>query len=531
MNKWDDFEYEGSDDDSFKSAIESPLAGPFTLYSHSVVTNPMSLQIEVSSEHSGFEDEFEDALSEYYSDHDDNSVEIIHSDEIREHINIPRPRSEQKDASISISASQSAAGKNESATHSPSKAMPKRPVVRSLVFNQDRDCIAIATSAGFQIQTIDNVNGKSNVHTLDIRGGTNCIQILHRTSLLAIVKSKTPRILSLIHARNGSVVKELSFTSAVRRVEMNKLCVVVLTASGELHVFAYSRKKNGSADLEFLIKIEILHETESGRMMTADGAMMQGAFFDLTSHLVNGCAWLVTKSKDGIGFLSVYKIACDALDDKGGSPLATIELVRTFYAHDHGIARIAIGGVGSVKDSDKVNNEEDPGLYFATASLQGTIIRVFRLTNCDKLYELQRGSSSCVIHSMAFNGNASLLAVSGSKGTIHLFHLNKDNQIVQDSSSHDAPRQVGIAGYMKRFTSKSSNDGQIVRSFARLRLKGEHSRKANTITVLDAVQEDELEENIAICLGNGTLLQYAVRYNGKKRPIRAEDLLFHTDSD
>jgi len=539
MNNLDDFEYEGSDDDSFKSAVGSPLAGPFTLYSHSVITNPMSLQIDVSSEHSGFEDEFEDALSEYYSDDDDddNSVEIIHADETREHIdevgdeNVPRPRSEQKDASISASAAE----KNESATHSPSKAMPrplkKRPIIRSLVFNQDRDCIAIATSAGFQIQTIDNVNGKSNVHTLDIRGGTNCIQILHRTSLLAIAKSKTPRILSLIHARNGSMVKELSFTSAVRRIEMNKLCMVVLTASGELHVFAYSRKKNGSADLEFLIKIEILHESESPRMMTAEGATMQGAFFDLTSHLVNGCAWLVTKSKDGVGFLSVYKIACGALDGKGVSPLATIELVRTFSAHDHGIARIAIGGVGSAKESDKVNNETDPGLYFATASLQGTIIRVFHLINCDKLYELQRGSSSCVIHSMAFNGNASLLAVSGSKGTIHLFHLNKDNQVVQGSSSHDVPRQVGIAGYMKRFTSNSNNDGQIVRSFARLRLKGEHSRKSNTITVLDSVQEVELEENIAIGLGNGTLLQYAVRYNGKKRPIRAEDLLFHTDSE
>jgi WD40 repeat protein len=246
---------------------------------------------------------------------------------------------------------------------------------------------------------------------------------------------------------------------------------------------------------------------------------------------VSGCAWLVTKSKDGVGFLSVYKIACGALDGEGVIPLATIELVKIFSAHDHGITRIAIGGVGSAKESDTVNNELDPGLYFATASLQGTIIRVFQLINCNTLYELQRGSSSCVIHSMAFNGNASLLAVSGSKGTIHLFHLNEDNQLVQGSTSHDVTRQVGIAGYMKRFTSNSNNDGQIIRSFARLRLKGENSRKPNTITVLDSVQEDDIEENIAICLGNGTLLQYAVRYNGKKRPIRAEDLLFHTDSE
>jgi hypothetical protein len=129
---------------------------------------------------------------------------------------------------------------------------------------------------------------------------------------------------------------------------------------------------------------------------------------------------------------------------------------------------------------------------------------------------------------MAFNANATILSVSGSKGTIHLFRLNEEN-LIQNALSNDGSRKVRIAGLMKRLTTKSSNDEQIVRSFARLRLKGQHSRKSNTITMLDELQNAEVEDNIVICLSDGTLLQYAVRENGKKRPIRADDILFQID--
>jgi hypothetical protein len=47
--------------------------------------------------------------------------------------------------------------------------------------------------------------------------------------------------------------------------------------------------------------------------------------------------------------------------------------------------------------------------------------------------------------------------------------------------------------------------------------------------MLDELQNAEVEDNIVICLSDGTLLQYAVRENGKKRPIRADDILFQID--
>jgi WD40 repeat protein len=529
MNELNDFEWDGGgDDESFKSALESSIIESFTAYS--ICVNPLSLNIALSDD-----SEFEDALSEEESenDHDndngnDDSIQNIYSytggcngATATEERNKDRPIVEneatedgsgaQPTVVIPSNAQTKLTRIPESTIHT-----TKRPNINSLAFNQDKDCIAFSTSTGYQIQTLEtNPNEPYQIHKMPMRGGTNCIQILHRTSLLAIVKSKTPRILSIIHARTARIVKELSFTSAVRRVEMNKLCMVVLTANGELHVFVLEK-----GDIEFVESIGILHESESARTVTAEGAVMQGTFFELSSHLMDGCAWLVTKSMEKIGFVSIYRICTDFGQ-------AGMELVKTFSAHNHAIGKIAIGGIA---------NDNAAQTVFATASAKGTIIRVFSLSHCEKLYELQRGSSPCTIYSMSFNADVTMLAVSGSKGTVHLFHLTEENQVnsVQDESTQGVALKKGFSNMMKRFTSKSKDDTEnIVRSFVRIRLKGEHSKVANTVAMLKTVESEDgdKEDDVAICLGDGKLFQYAVRHNGKKRPTRADDLMARKNSD
>jgi hypothetical protein len=44
-------------------------------------------------------------------------------------------------------------------------------------------------------------------------------------------------------------------------------------------------------------------------MITADVAATQGAFFEVASHCYSpGKSWLVTKSADGIGYISIYRM-------------------------------------------------------------------------------------------------------------------------------------------------------------------------------------------------------------------------------
>jgi len=519
---------EWDDDDggeSFKSALSSSLKESFTAYS--ICVNPLSLNIDIT-DHS----EFVDALSEggeeseneeepfqeiNNSEQNNDLGDLVSNDPLTIEDDAPEDHANHETMQTPVIIPKDIPAKLMIESKSTNQTTAN-PVIKSLTFNQDNDCIAMATSTGFQINTLDpNPNQPYQIHKKDIKGGVTCIQMLHHSSLLAIVKSKTPRNLSIIHARTGKAVKEMSFTSAVRRVEMNKCCIVVLTASGDLHVFVYNKRmgdgdSDSDSDFDFVKSVNIIHASESARTMTADGAMLQGAFFELSSHLIEGCAWLVCKSSEGLGSISVHRI----LDENGKKP--AMELMNTFNAHSHSIGKIAIGG-------DDVKTQK----VFATASIQGTIIRVFRLSDCEKLYELQRGSSPSTIRSISFNMEASRISVSSFKGTIHIFDLTKENQV----NNREQEPKSNIFNALKRLTYKvKENDENIIRSFARIRLKGDHARVSNTIAMLKTTKLEcgEEEDNIAICLQDGKLFQYAVRSNGRKRPTRADDLLIQEDS-
>lgn len=530
--KYNDLEWDDDGGESFKSAISSPLAESFTAYS--VCVNPLTLNIDIT-DHSEFvdalsegdasldevenveEEEEESSLEEFDASHGNdvggNEPCAIEDDHAEDHQSTnSTSETEPQSHAVPKDVQAAATNENESKTKTINQKLManKNLAIKSLTFNQDKDCIALATTNGFQINTLDpDPNQPYQIHKKNIKGGITCIQMLHHSSLLAIVKSKAPRNLYIIHARTGKIVKELSFTSAVRRIEMNKLCLTILTASGDLHVFVYNQRAAvGDRDFVFVKSLNILHSSESARTMTAEGAMLQGAFFELSSHLIEGSAWLVTKSSEGLGYISVYEISLE-----NGTPVMRME--NTFHAHSHSIGKIAIGG-------DDVKTKK----LFATASIQGTLIRVYRLSGCEKLYELQRGSSPSTIRSMSFNLNASKISVSSIKGTIHLFDLAEDNQLNRKQNPDGKSSVLNALKRLSLYKSKE-NEANIIKSFARIRLKGEQSRLSNTIAMLRTtkLENGDEEDNVAICLQDGKLFQYAVNGNGKKRPTRADDLL------
>lgn len=63
------------------------------------------------------------------------------------------------------------------------------------------------------------------------------------------------------------------------------------------------------------------------------------------------------------------------------------------------------------------------GTLLATASDKGTIIRVFSIPAARKLYQFRRGSMPSRIYSMSFNATSSLLCVSSTTDTVHIFKL------------------------------------------------------------------------------------------------------------
>lgn len=76
------------------------------------------------------------------------------------------------------------------------------------------------------------------------------------------------------------------------------------------------------------------------------------------------------------------------------------------------------------------------GTLLATASDKGTIIRVFSVPDGHKLYQFRRGSMPSRIYSMSFNTTSTLLCVSSSTDTIHLFKLSQQGPASDGSSAH-----------------------------------------------------------------------------------------------
>ena len=167
---------------------------------------------------------------------------------------------------------------------------------------------------------------------------------------------------------------------------------------------------------------------------------------------------------------------------------------------------------------------------------------MFDLPSCQQLYTFQRGSTPVSIYSMSFNCQVSQLAVSSSKGTIHIFHLaNKDRRSTNDnevnstsSSRWDTKLTRGFRKVLKSFSSSITQTAvgtthEITRSFVRIKVKADKfggSILYNMISLSNSYQYSEEDGTLLICLENGNLLQYAIGRNGRYQPVRAEDMMF-----
>ncbi|KAK3125983.1 hypothetical protein QOZ80_7BG0612320 [Eleusine coracana subsp. coracana] len=87
------------------------------------------------------------------------------------------------------------------------------------------------------------------------------------------------------------------------------------------------------------------------------------------------------------------------------------------------------------------------GRLVATASVKGTVVRVFCAAAGAMLRELRRGYDRADIHCLAFSPDSKWLAASSDKGTIHVFSVNVDlpPSSPEDVDESDAPKTTSAA--------------------------------------------------------------------------------------
>ncbi|BBN10714.1 autophagy-related protein 18 [Marchantia polymorpha subsp. ruderalis] len=241
-------------------------------------------------------------------------------------------------------------------------------------FNQDHSLVGICTREGAKIFDCDTVSCVYE-HT---EGAYSLLNMLNRTSLIAVVGAGeqpelSPRRLNVINTTRGSRV-EMNFFSAILAVGMNlKRLVVVLEKKAYIH------------EMSSLNCLECLDTVPNPKGLCA------------LSPNEDNC-YLALPARTDVGAVLIH----DALN---------LHALCQIHAHQSPLAAMAISADGNL---------------LATASSQGTIIRVHVIPRAAKAYTFRRGSVPCAIYSLSFGPPQvfpQLLAATGASGTVHVFKL------------------------------------------------------------------------------------------------------------
>ncbi|KAH8597895.1 autophagy-related protein 18 [Bisporella sp. PMI_857] len=262
-----------------------------------------------------------------------------------------------------------------------------------VTFNQDYSCLAVGTSKGFRIY---HTEPYSKIFSSD-DGNVALIEMLFSTSLVALILS--PRHLVIQNTKRSSIICELTFPSAVLAVRLNRKRLAVVL---EEEIYLYD-----------IANMTLLYTIATSPNPNAICALAANASPDSSPEKCF-LAYPMPKPREDAGDkrpahappLSTY------VAPTSGEVLLfdtlTCSAQNVIEAHRSPLSCIAL------------NND---GTLLATASETGTIIRVFAIPSGSKLYQFRRGSYPTTIYSMSFNLNSTLLCVSSTTDTVHIFRL------------------------------------------------------------------------------------------------------------
>jgi WD repeat-containing protein 45 len=243
-------------------------------------------------------------------------------------------------------------------------------------FNQDQSCFTLATSQGFRTFTLQPLAEFSRRQVNEPEGQSAAVQLaamLFQTNYVALVMKSSPYKVLLWDDSLKQKPLELWSRFEVLNVVLRRdiLCVV-----SEYKIYVY----------EFGSFQVLLHLETAGNPR------------GVCALAPASRPWLLAAPGQTKGVLRIQNGSDDA---------ASQELV----AHNNSIACIAL--------------TQDGGMV-ATASEQGTVIKVFAVADGKQLFALRRGTTSTTITSLCFRADAKFLAVGSTSATVHIFRLEED---------------------------------------------------------------------------------------------------------
>lgn len=351
----------------------------------------------------------------------------------------------------------------------------------TLGFNQDGTCCVVSRNNRVEIYNCEPF-GKcfewNSENETDAHEDGYLVEMLFSTSLIGIVSrsrdQQASHKLKIINTKRSTIICELNFPGSIVDIAMNRKRLCVLLDSGKIFIY----------DISCMKVLETLDlNVQPGQASRAVAAVTDTHDNLATSLQKKKTYPLMALSHDDRSILCYTTNATNV-----ESPTSVPSNGDSKSSHDHrGLRDVVIYDALNLRPINYLNSLHKTsiacltispdGQMIATASVKGTIIRIFRtdidsqFNSCGSLYaEFRRGSRPSKILQLIFSPKSELLACTGDTGTVHIFKLSSE----YERNTQD-PTDSTFGKGLPKFLSKKLQAHTLDRDYAHLTLEG--SRK------------------------------------------------------
>ena len=244
--------------------------------------------------------------------------------------------------------------------------------INNLSFNQDNSCFTVATDIGFIVFDLDNLSERFH-RTFD--GGLAHAIVYQKSNIVILVGGGNPAAFP----PNMAILWDDSSNKSITNFECpNEIINIKLDSKNiiialENFIYIYNFDK-----LKFKKKIKTGNNTHGLCDINHQGDKR---------YLI--CPGLSP------GLMRIIN-----LGENNGD--------RLIQAHKNPLSSLTINPTGDI---------------VASASEQGTLIRIFNTSNGEMIKEYRRGSDKVDIYDITFNNDKTIISVLSDKGTLHIFKI------------------------------------------------------------------------------------------------------------
>ncbi|XP_074603150.1 WD repeat domain phosphoinositide-interacting protein 4-like [Brevipalpus obovatus] len=268
----------------------------------------------------------------------------------------------------------------------------ERKEINNVQFNQEHNLFTCSMETGVKVYNVDPLAIKTSLDTTTCGSVAHC-HVLHRTNLFAIVgggsKPKfADNAVVIWDDHKKSFVLEFTFSSPILSVRTRKDRLVVVEYN-RVHVFTFPQNPK--------------------RLFAVDTGDNPKGICEISPY---------TSSERQVMVFPGYRVGSLQIMDLNSTEPGSSASPVNIMAHQGEIACMAL------------NNQ---GTMVATASVKGTLIRVYDTTRKTLIVELRRGTDPATLYSINFSPDSDFLVASSDKGTVHIFAL-KDTRLNKRST-------------------------------------------------------------------------------------------------